>query len=111
MTNLARLKLELSNREYYTEDEYKVFLDEQGLVPTEEYNKTTNQYALLNTVIEILQTLTNNLDYYMRVQTEFQTTTQAYKNLNDRIDELYKRIQLMPQYEQTASQITYLYHN
>ena len=30
MTNLERLKLELSNKEYYTDDEYNIFLSENN---------------------------------------------------------------------------------
>ena len=43
MTNLERLKLELSNKSYYTDEEYSVFLNENNLVPTDTYDKTTNE--------------------------------------------------------------------
>jgi len=111
MTNIERLKLELSNQAYYTDTEYAVFLEEQGLTATDTYDKSTNQLALLNTVIDILNTLMNNIDNLMKVQTEFTTRTQAYKYLNDRVATIEKKIACMPSYEPVSSQITYLYHN
>lgn len=111
MTNLERLKLELSNQKYYTDEEYAVFLEEQGLASTDTYDKSTNQLELLQTVIDILNTLMNNIDNLMKVQTEFTTRTQAYKYLNDRVATIEKKIACMPAYEPVSSQITYLYHN
>lgn len=110
MTNLDRLKLELAHKDYYSDDEYKVFLDEQGLTANEEYDKSTCQIALLHTVIAVLETLSNNIDYYRTVETEFITNTQAYEHLKNRIDELYKKIALIPSYEPTISQFTNLYY-
>jgi len=34
MTNLERLKLELANKQYFTDDEYAVFLDNTGFEAT-----------------------------------------------------------------------------
>ena len=53
MTNLERLKLELSNKSYYTDDEYNVFLNENNLIPTDTYDKTNNEIDLLKTVVNI----------------------------------------------------------
>lgn len=111
MTNLERLKLELAHKSYFTDEEYIVLLDENGLVANDTYNKATNQLELLQTVISILQALTNNIDLYRNIETEFTTTSSAYKNINDRIDELNKRIAQMPSYEPTAQTITYLFYN
>ncbi len=111
MTNLNRLKLELCNKDYYTDEEYSIFLEEQGLIPTSEYSKQDNQLSLLNTVIDILQTLSNNIDYYCKIETEFINKTEAYKNLKSRIDELYTRISLLPSYEPQVNQFSYLFHN
>lgn len=111
MTNLDRLKLELSNKQYFTDSEYSVFLEENGLISTDTYAKSPDEIYLLQTVIAILQALTNNIDLFRSIETEFVTTSSAYKNLKDRIDELYKRISLMPSYHSVNSTITYLYHN
>lgn len=111
MTNINRLKLELSNKAYFTDDEYAVFLEENGLIAIEEYSKDLDESYLLQSVIAILQALNNNIEIFMNVSTEFVNTTSAYKNLKDRIDELYKRIALIPSYHSTAKTITYLFHN
>lgn len=110
MTNLQRLKMELGNKEYFSDEDYSVYLDEEGLKASNEYTKEANQYALLSTVIDILEALSNNIDYYRSITTEFTTNSQAYKNLKDRIDELYKKRELLPDYAPTASQVTYLYY-
>lgn len=110
MTNLNRLKLELANKKYFTDDEYTLLLEEQGLNPTDEYNKKQDELYLLQTVIAVLQMLSNNIDLYRSIESEFATNTQAYTNLKDRIDELYKRIALIPAYEPTLSCITNLYY-
>ena len=79
MTNLERLKLELAHKDYFTDTEFRVFLEENGLDADYTYNKAENQLELLQTVLAIFQT-------------EFTTVSSAYKNLRDRIDELEKRI-------------------
>lgn len=109
MTNLNRLKLELAHKKYFTDDEYTLLLEEQGLNPTSEYNKKVDELCLLQTVISILQMLSNDINLYRSIETEFATNTQAYTNLKDRIDELYKRIALIPTYEPTVSCITNLF--
>ena len=79
MTNLERLKLELAHKDYFTDTDYT-------------YTKAENQLELLQTVLAIFQALINNIELYMKIQTEFTTVSSAYKNLRDRIDELEKRI-------------------
>lgn len=111
MTNLERLKLELANKDYFTDTEYTVFLEENGLKSDDTYNKKENQLELLQTVLAIFQALINNIELYMKVQTEFTTVSSAYKNLQGRIDELEKRIAELPNFEATAKTITYLYYN
>lgn len=110
MTNLERLKLELAHKSYFLDEEYTVFMEEQGLLANEEYKKETNQSALLHTVIAVLETLSNDINYYRTVETEFVTNTQAYTHLKNRIDELYKKIALIPDYTPTVSQFTNLYY-
>lgn len=109
MDNLSRLKLEV--KPYYSDFEYGVFLQENGLVPTDTYDKARDELYLLQTVVCILQALSNNIDIMMSISSEFTSTSSAYKNLQNRIDDLTKRIALIPTYESTAKTITYLFHN
>ncbi|CAK7015739.1 hypothetical protein [Tissierella sp.] len=93
MTNLERLKLELNNKKYFTDTEYAVFLDENNLISTEEYNKSTMQRDLLYTVVDVLESLANDVDLMRKIETEFTTTSEAVKFLNDRIERIRQRIE------------------
>lgn len=94
MTNLERLKLELNNKEYYTDDEYTVFLEENNLTPTDTYDKTTMQIKLLETVVTVLETLANDVDLMRKIQTDdVATIDQAYEWLEKRLNVLKNKIQ------------------
>lgn len=111
MDNLSRLKLELSHKSYFSDEEYCIFLSENGLIATDTYDKQKDELYLLQTLVAILQALSNNIDLYMRITTEFTSQSSAFSNIRTRIDELNKRIALIPTYESTANTITYLFHN
>lgn len=111
MTNLERLKLELANKQYFTDDEYTVFLDENGLNATDTYNKEDDQLELLQSVLAVLNSLSNNIELFMKIQTEFTTVSSAYANLAKRIDTLEKKIAELPNYQSTAPTITYMFCN
>jgi len=96
LTVLERLKLELSNKNYFSDDEYKTFLQENDLNPNDEYIKSTMQKPLLYTVVDILEAVSNNVDLLRKVETEFQTTGEAYKHLQSRITDIKKRIATIP---------------
>lgn len=110
MDNLSRLKLELQ-KSYFTDEEYILFLSENGLVATDTYDKQKDELYLLQTLVAIFETLSNNIDLYMRITTEFTSQSSAFSNIRTRIDDLNKRIALIPSYESTAKTITYLFHN
>lgn len=93
MNNLNRLKLELNNKQYFTDEEYTIFLQENNLQADTEYSKDTMQIKLLYTVIDIIEALLNDVDLYRRVETEFQTTNEATEFFRARIDDLKIRIQ------------------
>lgn len=61
MQVLNRLKMELSNQEYFTEEQYIQFLAENSLSPTDEYDKPTMQKQLLFTAIDVLEAVTVDL--------------------------------------------------
>ena len=96
MNNLDRLKLELNNKEYFTDEEYIQFLDENNLVHDGEYNKSTSQRNLLWTVVDILESVANDVDLMRRIETEFSTTSEAVRHINDRIERIKNRIQTIP---------------
>lgn len=98
MTVLERLKLELSNKEYLTDIEYTQFLKENGfdVIIMPDYDKATMQKTLLLTVIDILEVVSNDVDIMRRVETEFTTTSDAYKHIQERISSIKDRIACIP---------------
>ncbi len=91
-----RLLTELNHKQYYTETEFRVILEENGLDASEFYNKNLHYRKLLCTVLEILEMLANNIDVFRTVETEFATTSEAYKYLERRIQRLQQRIDSIP---------------
>lgn len=91
MKNLARLKLELSNKEYFSDVEFGIFLAENDLQQLDEYT-IANKRQILTTVYDILQSLANNLELFCRIETEFTTTSEAISNLEKRIANVRQRI-------------------
>lgn len=93
MTNLERLKLELSNKQYYTDTEYTVFLQENNLEPTTTYQKFNNQINLLETVINVLETLSNDVDLMRKIDSkDIISVDQASKYLSQRISSIRTKI-------------------
>jgi len=100
MKVIDRLKLELSNKEYFTDIEYTQFLVENSLAATTDYDKATMQRDLLYTVIDILESVGNNVDLMRKVETEFATIGDASRHLEARIAKIRKRISELPDNEQ-----------
>lgn len=109
MTILERLKLELAHKEYLTDEEYIIFLTENGLAPTDKYNKSAMQKSLLFTVVDILEVVSNDVDIMRKVETEFTTTTDAYKHLQGRIAQIKDRIAGIPEPEEEYSPFSLMY--
>ena len=109
MTVLDRLKLELANKEYMTDTEYIVFIKENNLDETITYNKATMQKQLLLTVLDILEVVSNDVDIMRKVETEFSTTSDAYKYLEKRIAQIKDRIASLPIEEEEYSPFSLMY--
>lgn len=109
MTVLDRLKLELANKSYFTDEEYQVFIEENDLTPTDTYDKATMQKELLLTVLDILEVVSNDVDIMRKVETEFSTTSDAYKYLEKRIAQIKDRIASLPIEEDEYSPFSLMY--
>ena len=109
MTVLERLSLELSNKEYFTKEEYFQFLTENDLNPSDSYSKSTMQKSLLFTVVDILEVVANDVDIMRRVETEFTTTSDAYKYLINRIQNIKDKIAGIPDAEEEYSPFSLMY--
>lgn len=104
MTNLERFKMELNGKEYFTDVEYLVFLEENNLLPTNVYSKVDNEIELLETVVCVLQALSNDVDLMRRINTDEigLTTDEAYKYLAMRIKTLNERILTLKESKETT---------
>ena len=91
-TNYERLMVELNNREYYPKETYEKFLNENGLIAEDTFDKNTDHAQLLETVYSILQTLLSNIDMYRKIETEFVTSGQAATALQNRLKDLRAEI-------------------
>ena len=112
ITVLNRLKMELNNKDYYSDDTLSIYLDENNLDSTKVYTKVTMQKELYQTVYDILDSLANNIDLFRSVETEFATTGQAYKYLQKRLDTLQSKILSIPDAAGTTnSQFNFMYHD
>ena len=103
MQILDRLKMELSNQEYFSDEQYTQFLLENGLSETAEYNKETDQRQMLLSALDILEAVSNDIDIMRQTITEFTTTSQAYKYLEKRIQNLRDKIASIPEPEDEYS--------
>lgn len=111
MTILERLKLELGNKEYFTDEEYLQLLKENGynVDNMQEYNKETDQKIMLLTVLDVLEAVSNDVDIMRKVETEFTTTSDAYKHLQERIQNIKDRIASIPDAEDEYSPFSLIY--
>lgn len=109
MKVLDRLKMELSNQEYFTEEQYNQFLSENGLVPADEYVKADMQKQLYFTCIDVLEAVTNDIDLMTGISTEFSDIGQAYQFLEQRIINLKDKIAAIPDPEEETSCFSLMY--
>lgn len=111
MTNLERLKLELSNKSYYTDEEYNVFLNENNLIPTDTYSKNNNEIDLLKTVVNILETLSNDVDLMRKIDSKDITSIdQAALYLSKRITSIENKILDLEEKKNGNSNTTILFY-
>ena len=112
ITVLNRLKTELNNKDYYSDDTYTMYLDENGLDAAANFDKTTMKKQLYQTVYDILDSLANNLDLFHSVETEFSTTSEAYKYLQERLNNIQAKIISIPDDStEEESNIHFLFHD
>ena len=109
MQVLDRLRMELSNQSYFSDEQYIQFLTENSLVPTDEYDKPTMQKNLLYTVLDVLEAVTNDIDLMTGISTEFSNIGQAYEFLEARIQQVKDKIASIPEPEDDYSCFSLMY--
>ena len=103
MQILDRLKLELSNQEYFSDTEYIQFLKENDLEPTEEYIKDVMQRDLYQAVIDVFEAVCNDINIMRSISTGFGNIGQAYDYIEARIAQLKDKQAAIPlPYEQKS---------
>lgn len=103
MQVLDRLKMELSNQAYFTDEQNIQFLSENNLSPTDAYDKPSMQKSLLFTVIDILEAVANDIDLMRSISTEFSDIGQAYQFIEARIGQVKDKIAAIPDPEEDYS--------
>ena len=109
MQVLDRLKMELSNKQYFPDEQYNQFLTENSLTSTDEYNKSTMQKPLLLTVLDILEAVSNDIDVMRSIETEFSNEGSAYKYIADRIQQVKDKIASIPDPDEDYSCFSLMY--
>ena len=109
MKVLDRLKMELSNQQYFSDEQYIQFLTENSLTQTDEYDKSTMQKQLLYTVLDILEAVSNDIDIMRSIETEFTNEGSAYKYIADRIQQVKDKIASIPEPEEDYSCFSLMY--
>ncbi|MGU9539344.1 hypothetical protein ACQX0N_10235 [Clostridium tepidum] len=111
MKVLDRLKLELNNKDYFTDSEYTIYLEENNLDSDTEYIKKDMQKDLLITVVDVFESVANDVDLMRKItdgSTDF-STSEAYKLLRKRIEDIKQRIASIPQTEEDYSNVSLLF--
>ena len=109
MQVLDRLKMELSNKQYFPDEQYTQFLAENSLTSTDEYDKQTMQKQLLLTVLDILEAVSNDIDIMRSIETEFSNEGSAYKYIADRIQQVKDKIASIPEPDEEYSCFSLMY--
>ena len=109
MQVLDRLKMELSNKQYFPDEQYTQFLVENSLTSTDEYDKQTMQKPLLLTVLDILEAVSNDIDIMRSIETEFSNEGAAYKYIADRIQQVKDKIASIPEPDEEYSCFSLMY--
>ena len=104
-----RLKMELGNQEYLTEEQYIQFLTENNLNPNAENIKADMQKQLLFTCIDILESVCNDIDTMTSISTEFSNIGYAYGYIEARIINLKDKIASIPDPEEETSAFSLMY--
>ena len=111
MRVLQRLKMELSNQEYFTDEQYTQFLIENELDAKVDYVKKDMQKRLLYTVLDVLEAVTNDIDLMTGISTEFNDIGQAYQFLEARISQVKDKIMAIPDPEEDYSCFSLMFTN
>ncbi|MGF9975336.1 hypothetical protein [Viridibacillus arvi] len=93
MNNLQRLQMEVKGITL-TDDEWNVYLVENGLTPIEAYDASSNinKKKLYQTALSVLESIANSPTSMKDYKIDDMTVSQFHENLMARIDQLQNKI-------------------
>lgn len=101
--------MELSNQQYFSDEQYIQFLTENNLTYTDEYAKADMQKKLLFAVLDILEAVANDIDIMSSFSTEFSNIGQAYQFIEARIAQVKDKIAAIPDQDDEYSCFSLMY--
>lgn len=110
MTNLQRLLLECQGIEL-SQEEASIYLQENNLNHFDEYVPTsnTNKRAILKTALSVLESIANNPTLMRSYKSDDMTISDFATNLQNRIDQLDRKIRQLPTSEYADSSFFMLF--
>ncbi|MEC1723128.1 hypothetical protein [Schinkia azotoformans] len=112
MTNLQRLLLEVKGINLQ-QDELSIYLQENGLQPHDEYipSSQANKRNIYRTALSILESIANNPSTMKNYKMDDTTISDFADNIQNRIDQLERKIRTMPIDEQSDSNFFMLFNS
>lgn len=112
MTNLERLALETKGINL-TEEESSIYLLESGLSPNEQYNPSsaTNKRNIYRAALSILESIANQPSTMKDYKEDDISVSQFAENIQNRIDQLERKIRTMKTDEQSDSNFFMLFRD
>lgn len=96
MTNLERLKLEIQ-QSGFTDEELSIFLEESSLSPSDTYGTSSNdsKKAIYQTALSCLEAIANSPKLMRTFKEDEITVSDFAESLQNRIDQLERKIRSM----------------
>lgn len=101
MDNLQRLEMETKGIQL-DQSELSIYLIENGLQPTEEYNaqSATSKKSIYQSALGVLESIANNPELMKNIKHDDMTVSDFSSNIQNRIDQLERRIRSLKTDEQ-----------
>lgn len=112
MKNIQRLQMEIQGIEL-SQNELSIYIEETGLQPHDEYN-SSSQSAKRNiylAALSILESIANNPSSMKNYKHDDMTVSDFADNLQNRIDQLERKVRTMRTDEQPDSNYFMLFNN
>ncbi|WP_411347477.1 hypothetical protein [Paenibacillus sp. WLX2291] len=111
ITNLERVKMEVGLT--MPDDQLSIYLEEEGLTSTDIYDSSSLVFKrkLLLTTLAILNSVANNPSYMKNYKEDDITVSAFAENLQNRIDQIERKLRLLPTDVNTNESSTFFLFN